>query len=72
MEQHKQDIALLITDLVMPQMSGRELADLLRSRRPGLKVLFMSGYVDDALVREGLGEAPEAFIQKPFALERPG
>jgi two-component system cell cycle sensor histidine kinase/response regulator CckA len=59
---------LLVTDLVMPGMSGRELADVLRVRQPGLKVLFMSGYVEDALVRHGIVEAEEAFIHKPFSL----
>jgi PAS domain S-box-containing protein len=68
MDRHRDHIAMVLTDLVMPQMSGRELAEALRARRPGLKVLFMSGYVDDALVRHGLSEAQEAFIHKPFSL----
>ncbi len=62
------EIDLLVTDVVMPGMSGRELADVLRVRQPGLKVLFMSGYVEDALVRHGIVEAEEAFLHKPFSL----
>jgi DNA-binding NtrC family response regulator len=57
-----------LTDVVMPGMSGSALADLARALRPGLRVLYASGYTDDALVRHGttgLGD----FIQKPFAPE---
>jgi signal transduction histidine kinase len=63
-EAHRDEIRLLITDLVMPQMNGRQLADRLVSERPGLKVLYMSGYTDEQ-VFFGDGEAP-AFLQKPF------
>jgi signal transduction histidine kinase len=62
-------IDLLATDVVMPNMSGRDLADRLRQERAGLKVLFMSGYTDDTLLRHGVYEAREAFLQKPFALQ---
>jgi len=62
-------IDLLATDVVMPNMSGRDLADRLRRERAGLKVLFMSGYTDDTLLRHGVYEAREAFLQKPFALQ---
>jgi DNA-binding response OmpR family regulator len=62
-------IDLLATDVVMPNMSGRDLADRLRKERSGLKVLFMSGYTDDTLLRHGVYEAREAFLQKPFALQ---
>ncbi|HYL82326.1 MAG TPA: response regulator, partial [Candidatus Acidoferrum sp.] len=58
---------LLVTDVVMPEMSGRELAELLRVHCPGLKVLFMSGYTDDAMLRYGVSEAAAAFLQKPFS-----
>jgi PAS domain S-box-containing protein len=61
-------IDLLATDVVMPNMSGRELADRLRSEFAGLKVLFMSGYTDDTLLRHGVYEARESFLQKPFVL----
>jgi PAS domain S-box-containing protein len=61
-------IDLLVTDVVMPNMSGRDLADRLRSEFTGLKVLFMSGYTDDTLLRHGVYEARESFLQKPFVL----
>ena len=60
------DIKLMITDVVMPQMSGRELAERVLEVRPNLPVLFMSGYTDDAIVRHGLLDEKLHFIQKPF------
>lgn len=65
-EQHDGAVALLLTDVVMPDMSGRELANLLVDRRPGLAVLFMSGYTDNAIVHHGRLDPGTAFIQKPF------
>lgn len=62
-------IDLLVTDVVMPGKSGRELAEQLLALRPELKVLFMSGYTDDAMLRHGVMSPGSAFIQKPFALE---
>jgi signal transduction histidine kinase/DNA-binding NtrC family response regulator len=59
-------IALMITDVVMPGMSGRTLAAQQRIRHPEMRVLYMSGYTDDAVVRHGLLEASMSFIQKPF------
>jgi two-component system cell cycle sensor histidine kinase/response regulator CckA len=58
---------LLVTDVVMPQMGGRELADRLRTLRPGIKVLFTSGYTDHAIVHHGILERGIEFLQKPFS-----
>jgi two-component system, cell cycle sensor histidine kinase and response regulator CckA len=60
---------LVITDVAMPSMNGRELAAQLRQLRPGLPVLFMSGYTDDEMVRRGLIEPDHPFLSKPFTLE---
>ena len=59
-------IDLLLTDLVLSQMSGRELSDHLLAEKKDLKVLFMSGYTDDAALHSGVLSQSSAFIQKPF------
>ena len=60
------DVQLLVTDVVMPRESGRELAARLTRVSPGLRVLFMSGYTDDRVMRHGIQSSEVAFIQKPF------
>lgn len=65
-ESHRGPIHLLLTDVVMPQMSGRELADRLKLFRPETRILYMSGYTDDVIVYHGLGHDGADFIQKPF------
>jgi CheY-like chemotaxis protein len=68
-EQHAGTIDLLLSDVVMPLMSGPELAKRLAVHRPTMKILCMSGYTDDAVIRHGAVEAGIAFIQKPFTPE---
>jgi CheY-like chemotaxis protein len=68
-EQHEGRIDLIMTDVVMPGISGRELAQSLIARHPDIKVLYMSGYTDDAIVRHGLLDQEIAFLQKPFTPE---
>jgi CheY-like chemotaxis protein len=65
-EAYEGPIEVLLTDVVMPEMNGREVSERLLVRRPALKVLFMSGYNDDAVVRHGVVASPAAFLQKPF------
>jgi two-component system, cell cycle sensor histidine kinase and response regulator CckA len=68
-EQGGEEIHLLLTDVVMPQMGGKELADQLKIFRPDVKVLYTSGYTDDAIVHHGVLEPGTHFLQKPFSLK---
>ena len=65
--QHQGPIQLLLTDVVMPGMSGPALAEKLRGGRPEMRVLLVSGYTDDEIVRHGVEESHVAFLQKPFS-----
>jgi PAS domain S-box-containing protein len=64
---HPGDIHLLLTDVVMPGMNGRKLAELIRTTKPDIKVLFMSGYTADVIIERGVLEQNKAFIAKPFS-----
>jgi len=65
-EGHRGPIHLLVTDVVMPVMTGRELAEHLLLRHPETRVLYMSGYTDDAVVHYGVLKEGMAFLSKPF------
>ncbi|MGB8321447.1 MAG: PAS domain S-box protein [Candidatus Acidiferrum sp.] len=64
---YARDIHMLLTDVVMPGMSGRELAARVTARRPGIRVLYMSGYTDNVITSGGMLEKGLAFLQKPFS-----
>jgi CheY-like chemotaxis protein len=66
---HRGEIHLLLTDVVMPKMSGRELGERIRLQRPDLRILYMSGYTDDAILRQGVLEDRIPFLPKPFTAE---
>ena len=63
---YAEPIHMLLTDVVMPQMSGKVLANHVAALHPGTRVLYMSGYTDDAIVRHGILEPNTFLLQKPF------
>jgi len=68
-EAHRGVIHLLLTDVVMPKIGGRELGERIRHQRPDLRILYMSGFTDDAILRGGVEENGIPFLQKPFTPE---
>ena len=66
-EAHQGKIDLLLSDVVMPELGGRELAERILTIRPDIKVLFMSGHTQDVILKEGV-KAGTPFLQKPFTL----
>jgi PAS domain S-box-containing protein len=67
--EHPGGIDLLATDMVMPGLGGRELVNRIRTTQPAVRVLFMSGYTDDAVMQRGIHESGTAFLQKPFSAD---
>jgi FixJ family two-component response regulator len=63
------DVKLLLTDVVMPGMSGREVASKLAAARPGIRILYMSGHTEKGIVRDGVLEPGIEFLAKPFTRE---
>jgi DNA-binding NtrC family response regulator len=68
-KKHDGPIHLLLSDVVMPRMSGQTLFQKLGPKRPEMKVLFTSGYTDSALLRHGMTDVPAAILLKPFSPE---
>jgi DNA-binding NtrC family response regulator len=68
-EKHPGMIHLLITDVIMPEINGAELAGLLVSRYPDVRILYMSGYTAEIIAQQGIIDVDVNFIQKPFSME---
>lgn len=68
-EKYPGDIHLLVTDVVMPKMNGRELQERISGLRPGIRTLYMSGYTADIIARRGVIDEGINFIGKPFSLQ---
>jgi len=65
-EQYPNPIHLMLTDVVMPNMSGRQLAERLAPIKPDMKIIYMSGYADDTILGRGIPSSETAFLNKPF------
>jgi two-component system cell cycle sensor histidine kinase/response regulator CckA len=68
-ESHEDQVDLVLTDVMMPEMGGHELVEQLRARRPDLRVLFMSGYAERAFTSDGLIPRGTGYLEKPFTVE---
>ena len=66
LDQHLPDVSLVVTDMTLPGMSGRELADRVRDRRRDIKILYTSGFIDDAAIESGIEQSTRPFLQKPY------
>ncbi len=68
-ERHAGEVHLLVTDVIMPGMNGRELALALKAKAPGLRTIYMSGYTQNIILQDGNSDEISAYLQKPFTLE---